>query len=58
MRITDFKYCSRCKSHKHRDLFRNAMMTKDGKQGWCIECNRLYRIARKAAFLASVEVPV
>jgi hypothetical protein len=55
MRITDFKHCGRCRSHKHRDLFSESTTTKDGKQDWCKECMKLYRAAKKASKEVHVE---
>jgi hypothetical protein len=47
MRITDFKHCSKCRSHKHRDEFAKNWQTKDGLNSWCRQCHKAHRIARK-----------
>ena len=38
MRITDFKYCSKCTQHKHQDEFASNVRARSGKQPWCRAC--------------------
>lgn len=55
MRITDFKHCCKCKSHKLRADFSESTWAKDGKQPWCKQCTKLHRLAKKASKEVHVE---
>ena len=41
------KYCPPCNTMKSRDLFSNSTQAKDGKQGMCKGCFRIYQRAKK-----------
>jgi hypothetical protein len=45
MRITDFKYCSKCNLHKHRDEYAKNAHTRDGLNNWCKKCQWVQRNA-------------
>jgi len=42
-----YKYCTTCNHTKHRDMFSEREGAKDGKQGKCKSCFRIYQRARK-----------
>jgi hypothetical protein len=45
MRITDFKFCSKCSSHKHRNEFCKNAGKSDGLSKWCRKCHAAHRSA-------------
>lgn len=47
MLITDFKHCSKCKTHKHRGEFAKNWQTRDGLNSWCKQCHKGHRLAKK-----------
>lgn len=40
MKITDFKYCTACKQHKHRDEYWKNANSKDGRAHYCVDCSK------------------
>lgn len=49
MKITDIKFCGRCKTHKVKaEAFARNINTRDTFNDWCRDCMRIYRQQRKA----------
>jgi hypothetical protein len=42
---SELKLCSKCKDYKALDLFNNRKASKDGKQGYCKDCESTRRCA-------------
>lgn len=50
MRLGDFKYCSKCTSHKYQDEFAANVRAKGGKQPWCRACMKAHCAAKKGPY--------
>jgi hypothetical protein len=48
MRLTDFKYCSKCTQHKHQDDFAANVRSRSGKQPWCRACMSAHCATKRA----------